>query len=125
MEKWLVERIGLKSLPVSEEDLERRDELSQGNRSIALQPGLVLLNILNKDEKVLAGALVVDLGLCALASSHFEKRNLKLRSFCEDAGYRVTCVSKLKSYELKGVAVVWYFLLSSLCLIGEIKSSNV
>lgn len=63
-----------KVLPVSEENLERRDKLSQGNGCVPLQPLLVLLDILDKNEEVLAGALVVDLGLCALASSHFAKR---------------------------------------------------
>lgn len=59
------------SVPVREEDFKRRHELGQGDGRVALQPLLVLVYVLDEDEEVVVGALVVDLGLRALASSHF------------------------------------------------------
>ncbi|KAI6754273.1 hypothetical protein HG530_012787 [Fusarium avenaceum] len=56
------------SLPVSNEDLERGDEVSEGDALVSL-PLLVGLNIIDEDDEVVA-ALVVDLGLLSLAASH-------------------------------------------------------
>lgn len=58
-------------VPVCEEDFERRHELGEGDGRVALHPLLVLVYVLDEDEEVVVGALVVDLGLRALASSHF------------------------------------------------------
>lgn len=56
------------SLPVSNEDLERGDEVSEGDALVSL-PLLVGLKIIDEDDEVVA-ALVVDLGLLSLAASH-------------------------------------------------------
>lgn len=52
------------------EDLERGDEVSQGDALVGL-PLLVGLDIVDEDDKVIA-ALEVDLGLLSLAASHCE-----------------------------------------------------
>lgn len=53
---------------MSNEDLERGDEVSEGDALVSL-PLLVGLNIIDEDDEVVA-ALVVDLGLLSLAASH-------------------------------------------------------
>lgn len=60
----------LHTLVVCSEDLEGRDEMGQRNRSVALYPLLVSLDVVNEDEVVVLGALEVDLGLGSLAASH-------------------------------------------------------
>ncbi|CAG1963715.1 unnamed protein product [Fusarium graminearum] len=57
-------------LPMCAEDLERGDEVSQGDALVGL-PLLVGLDIVDEDDKVIA-ALEVDLGLLSLAASHCE-----------------------------------------------------
>ena len=56
-------------LLVCYEDLEGRDEVSQRNGLVRL-PLLVRLNVVDEHEEVVLLALVVDLGLGSLASSH-------------------------------------------------------
>lgn len=79
-------------VPVCEEDFERRHELGQGDGRVALQPLLVLVYVLDEDEEVVVGALVVDLGLRALASSHFiSLRGGILEKLCELGQVRGWC----------------------------------
>jgi hypothetical protein len=59
---------GWLDLLVCQEDLEGRNEVSKRNALVAL-PLLVGLNIINEDDEVVA-ALVVDLSLLSLATSH-------------------------------------------------------
>ena len=56
-------------LLVRHEHLERRDKVSQGHASVSL-PLLVRLNIVNEDEVVVLGALVMALRLSGFSSSH-------------------------------------------------------
>jgi hypothetical protein len=62
--------VALSTLLVGDKDLEAGDKVSQGDAGVAL-PLVVGLDIINKDNEVLVGALVVDLGLGSLASNHF------------------------------------------------------
>lgn len=53
------------------ENLKRRDEVSKRNRLVRL-PLVVGVHVVNKNDKVLVVALVVDLGLDSLAASHLD-----------------------------------------------------
>lgn len=68
------------SLPVSNEDLERGDEVSEGDALVSL-PLLVGLNIIDEDDEVVA-ALVVDLGLLSLAASHCGCAGVRKENLC-------------------------------------------
>jgi hypothetical protein len=57
------------SLLVSDEDLERADDLSERDALVGL-PVLSCLYIVDKDDEVLVLALVVDHGLLCSASGH-------------------------------------------------------
>ena len=56
-------------LLVSDENLERRDELSHGHAGIVL-PLLVILKVIQEDDEIIILALEVDLNLSSFAFSH-------------------------------------------------------
>lgn len=57
------------NIPMSDEDLERADDLSERDSLVSL-PLLSRLGIVNEDDKVIVLALEVNLGLFNLAASH-------------------------------------------------------
>lgn len=60
----------LGTLAVGGKDLEGRDEVGEGHGGV-LEPLLVVVDVVDEDDKVLVGALEVDLCLGSLAASHF------------------------------------------------------
>jgi hypothetical protein len=58
-------------LLVGLEDLEGRDEVREGNAAVR-EPLLVGFGVVNEDDEVVLGALVVHLGLGSLALRHFD-----------------------------------------------------
>lgn len=51
-------------------DLDGGDEVSEGNALVAALPLLVLINIVNENEEIVAVALVVDLALGGTSAGH-------------------------------------------------------
>lgn len=76
LELW--ERSGA-DLLVGDEDLEATDNLCERNAGVLL-PLLNGLNAVNEDNKVLGLALVVDLSLSSVATSHDDCRDWSMRS---------------------------------------------
>lgn len=57
------------SLAVRREDLKSRDKVREWHGGV-IEPLLVVFDVVDKDDKVLVGALVVDRCLCSIATSH-------------------------------------------------------
>lgn len=85
---------GFSNVLVRVKNAKRRDEMSQRNAFVRL-PLVVGFYIINKDDKVLIFALVVDLGLHSLAASHLD---VWLSGWSRDAFLKwdALCVSLLQ-----------------------------